>query len=254
MRRENRKVLLLLDNAASHTQGDLELTNVTLEFLTPNTTSHLQPMDAGKIQNFKVHYKKMLTRHYIDTIDEGKELECLNLKQAIYFVRDAWKEVKLETIAHCFAHTNILPIPQHQSTLSSTTSQVSGQSDDVEELESLLQLYPNEHLTASEYLTLYDDLETGDHLSDEQIIQIVQPADGDGDDDDDDGNDDVPKLPPVSLSEAKKALESALRCFESHEGFGEEEIDSIRTLIKHVATVQKKNSVQTTLFSYFSKT
>ena len=31
MRRENRKVLLLLDNAASHTQGDLELTNVTLE-------------------------------------------------------------------------------------------------------------------------------------------------------------------------------------------------------------------------------
>ena len=95
---------------------------------------NLQPMDAGIIQNFKVHYKKMLMRHYIDTIDEGKELEHLNLKQAIYFVRDAWKEVKLVTIAH----TNILPIPQHQSTLSSTTSQVSGQSDDVEELESLM--------------------------------------------------------------------------------------------------------------------
>ena len=93
-------------------------------------------------------------------------------------------------------------------------------------------------------------METGDHLSDEQIIQIVLPADGDGDD----GNDDVPELSPVSLSEAKKALESALRCFESHEGFGEEEIDSTRTLIKHVATVQKKYSVQTTLFSYFSKT
>ena len=46
MRRESRKAVLLLDNASSHTQDDLELTNVILEFLTPNTTSHLQPIDA----------------------------------------------------------------------------------------------------------------------------------------------------------------------------------------------------------------
>ena len=101
-----------------------------------------------------------------------------------------------------------------------------------------------------------DDFQTGDHLSDEQIIQIVLPADGHGEDDgddDDDDNDDVPELPPLSLSGAKKSLESTLRCFESHQGFGEEEIDSICKLIKHVATVQKKPSYKPFFFLIFQR-
>ena len=34
--------------------GNNKLTNITLVYLPPNTTAHLQPMDAGIIQNFKV--------------------------------------------------------------------------------------------------------------------------------------------------------------------------------------------------------
>jgi hypothetical protein len=47
MRLVSRKVILLVDNAASHTKGDLHLSNVKLHFLPPNTTAHIQPMDAG---------------------------------------------------------------------------------------------------------------------------------------------------------------------------------------------------------------
>ena len=51
----NRNVILLCDNAASHTQGDLHLRSLKLHFLPPNTTSHIQPMDAGIIKTFLRH-------------------------------------------------------------------------------------------------------------------------------------------------------------------------------------------------------
>ena len=65
MRLARRKVILLVDNAASYNQGDLQLRNVTLHFLPPNTTAHIQPMDAGIIKAFKAHHRKQLVQHYI---------------------------------------------------------------------------------------------------------------------------------------------------------------------------------------------
>ena len=56
MRLQNRKILLLVDNAPVHiVDEDVNLTNVTVHFLPPNTTSHLQPCDAGIINSFKVN-------------------------------------------------------------------------------------------------------------------------------------------------------------------------------------------------------
>ena len=52
MYRERRKVILLLDNAPVHEQCD-EFSNVKLVFLSANTTSKLQPLDAGVIAAFK---------------------------------------------------------------------------------------------------------------------------------------------------------------------------------------------------------
>src|SRR5438128_7889369 len=55
MRRHNRKILLLVDNAPTHVISNLEnLTNIRLHYLPPNTTAHLQPCDAGIIHSFKV--------------------------------------------------------------------------------------------------------------------------------------------------------------------------------------------------------
>jgi hypothetical protein len=51
-----RKILLLLDNAGSHSIHGLELRNIVIKFLPPNTTSKLQPPDAGIIANFNSKY------------------------------------------------------------------------------------------------------------------------------------------------------------------------------------------------------
>lgn len=52
MVKQNRKILLFIDNCPSH--ADSELSNVNLMFLPANTTSRLQPLDAGIIKCFKV--------------------------------------------------------------------------------------------------------------------------------------------------------------------------------------------------------
>ena len=66
---QNRKILLLIDNASSHfnpdkdnnqkieESGNLNLSHVRVHFLLPNTMAHLQPMDAGIIKSFKAIYK-----------------------------------------------------------------------------------------------------------------------------------------------------------------------------------------------------
>jgi DDE superfamily endonuclease len=51
------RVLLLLDNCPSHKLEGLNLQHVEICFLPPNTTSKIQPMDAGIIMSFKKKYR-----------------------------------------------------------------------------------------------------------------------------------------------------------------------------------------------------
>ena len=56
-------ILLFVDNCTA--QYDVVPSNVKLIFLFPNTTSKLQPCDAGIIKTVKVHYRKKLQCHII---------------------------------------------------------------------------------------------------------------------------------------------------------------------------------------------
>jgi len=103
-----RKVILLVDNAASHTTGDLNLRSVRLHFLPPNTTAHIQPMDAGIIKTFKTYYRKQLIQLYIECAETG-EPQTVNIKQALSMIKKSWDSVSTGTIANCFRHVQILP-------------------------------------------------------------------------------------------------------------------------------------------------
>ncbi|KAH9139171.1 hypothetical protein AeRB84_016553 [Aphanomyces euteiches] len=67
---EKRHVILLLDNASSH-RYEGELSNTSIAMLPPNTTSSLQPQDAGVIRSFKAKLSRMKTQ---DTIRKAEKL------------------------------------------------------------------------------------------------------------------------------------------------------------------------------------
>ena len=73
MLKENRRILMFLDNCTSHsTTIQNKLTNVKLIFLPANSTSLLQPLDQGIIQNFKVLYRKLLIERILVEIDRER--------------------------------------------------------------------------------------------------------------------------------------------------------------------------------------
>jgi hypothetical protein len=71
MKLENRKILLFIDNCPAPNH-DIELSSIKVHFLPPNTTSILQFMDQGVIQNFKMYYRREIIRRLVDNIDNNK--------------------------------------------------------------------------------------------------------------------------------------------------------------------------------------
>ena len=68
--RERRNILLLMDNVSSHSH-DLtdKFSNIKVVFLPVNTTSRLQPLNAGVTKNFKVFYLKCLVNtHWLESM------------------------------------------------------------------------------------------------------------------------------------------------------------------------------------------
>src|SRR5437763_7644400 len=103
-----RQTLLLLDNAPSHNITNLNLQNTTIFFLPPNTTSRMQPMDAGIIMSFKCHYRSYFVKWLLHQYESGAEDKKMDILSAIRFVVRAWDEVAKGTISNCFRHTEIL--------------------------------------------------------------------------------------------------------------------------------------------------
>lgn len=104
MGKQNRKVLLFLDNATSH--PDLQLRNIKLHFFPPNTTSYSQPLDQGIIQNFKIHYRRMMLTRILSEMDNITSADQLanrfNVLQSLLWISAAIKNIGNSCVKKCF--------------------------------------------------------------------------------------------------------------------------------------------------------
>lgn len=110
MQSQNRRVVLLCDNASCHKVEGLTLSHVEVVFLPPNLTAWLQPMDAGIIRAFKGKYRSLFAQHALDRDAAGiSEPYKIDQLEAMRLADSAWDDVSPETIQNCWRHTGICP-------------------------------------------------------------------------------------------------------------------------------------------------
>jgi hypothetical protein len=112
MKRCDRSIVLLGDNAPTHTVEDAEvdeelgfkvmnLSNVKLIFLPANTTSVIEPLDQGTIAAVKAHYRWLLVRWLLTEAGaaENKDKSLRELKPLL-LPDDAMAAAGMDAV-HC---------------------------------------------------------------------------------------------------------------------------------------------------------
>jgi hypothetical protein len=99
---------MFIDNCRAH-PVNLSFSNVKIIILPENTTSVLQPMDAGIIKCFKGYYRIRAARFLIKWTEQnqfGDKLEqnAIQFNQPIDMAVSLWGDVTSKTISNCFRH------------------------------------------------------------------------------------------------------------------------------------------------------
>ncbi|XP_050024797.2 tigger transposable element-derived protein 6-like [Dermacentor andersoni] len=103
MRRQGRRVCLLLDNCSAHHILDVELTNVVLKYFPPNCTSVIQPLDQGVLRSLKCAYRQRVMQRLLLNVETGRDTK-LDLFMALQMMAAAWAATGRPVIANCFTH------------------------------------------------------------------------------------------------------------------------------------------------------
>lgn len=264
MSHAKRYVLLLIDNAGCHPEElKGKYSNVKVVFLPPNTTSKLQPLDLGIIQNFKTHYRRLLLRYVLAKIDScscaSEVAKSVNILTAIRWISQAWKEVKPDTITKCFKSCGILT---DEMSVSSRDEEDPFQDIDAGlELSGLISsmLGTEGHCSADEYVNGDNNIPTCVEIDDEnweetflESLAANNVSESLADEDESDTEDLDLQPPPPKIGNYREAIESLeeIRNFlESHAHFTE--ASTANSLIDQVAQLHSAGVKQSTLHDYF---
>lgn len=88
--------------------------NIKVTFLTKNTTSRTQPLDAGIIKVWRTYHKRKLLRHIVSQADGGRSanriVKSVNLLMAVRWIVNACNEVKGDVISKWPRHVGMYPL------------------------------------------------------------------------------------------------------------------------------------------------
>jgi hypothetical protein len=204
---KKKKIILFMDNATCHgSAASLKLSNIKIEYLPTNTTSLIQPMDAGVIKNFKCHYRRKILQKILSSLEEDEALSAkdmaksVSLLDAIHMLKSAWDEVKSTTVVNCFKQCKFPATadePAEEEPERSETLQASDED-------------PPFGMTQKEFLLYVECNENVDvcgEFSDAELLQMVrQDQDKSDEEDENHPEDDKETEAPPSNSEALKLL------------------------------------------------
>jgi len=185
MRSQNRNVLIFLDNAACH--PNIELSNMKILMLHPNTTSITQPMEQGVIYTFKSYYRKFLLQSILCKMDNFSSAhqfaKSISVLDAVNWIALACDNVKPECVRNCFRKAGFL----------------SNEGTNIDLPENALKEINEECVTANvdteNIITFDNKLETHQTYDSVSFLEEEEKEGENNDDDDDDSEtNDEPKI------------------------------------------------------------
>ncbi|CAK9298334.1 unnamed protein product, partial [Gordionus sp. m RMFG-2023] len=102
---DNRNIIIFLNDLFNYTNN--ELSNIKLVFIPPTSSSFMQPLDQGIIQNFKVLYRSSFIKRVISDMELDTKHD-IDLMDAIYWVSKAAKDINPTIIKKCFYKSGFL--------------------------------------------------------------------------------------------------------------------------------------------------
>ena len=203
IRAQSRKVVPLIDNCPAHPEIK-NLTNINLIFLPPNTMTVLHPMDQGKIQSCKAHYRK---KFCIKAVQSNKLLPKISILQATKHLVSAWNAVSKKTVVNCFKKSNISQSNQ-QTAVNDDDNLFKSLQEDLKKLHDLDNdaIHPN--LSAESFADLDSEVVTSASFfnDDDTVAEVIEGENEESEDDQDDEESTPPTRP--SANEVGDALEA----------------------------------------------
>ena len=242
------RAILLLDNAPSHPDVDLLQSDdgeISCIYLPPNTTSLIQAMDQGVLENIKRRYKCDLLLRLLDDEADSRNMadfsKTLMIKDAILMSARSWDEVKAGTIIKSWS--KLLKCQDVSD------KEVEGAGDDVD-VNSLLNDMdvPSEEKT--DWLTA-DERDPGyREFSEEEIVSIARDENTENAKEEDDE-----EITPLTVSHAKacQALQTVLMYLEQQPKAPMGTMVILTGLLLETAKRRVMNQRQTKINDYFSK-
>ena len=250
LQKEGRHILLLIDNAPGHVVDEEEqaISNVKVEFLPPNTTSKIQPMDAGIIAAFKRHYRKLHLQNAIDRDERGEtELYKVDQLTAMRWCHAAWGEVSMETIANCFRHTGILGTNQEALPPQAGAAEQAVE----EELQAYLDQLPLRDPMSVDQLISPPEENGSAHieLADDEIVALVKESAEAVDGDEEEQREELNQQPQLSKAEKLRSLGIVAELLDVTDERQRDIHNFVRQLQRQI---RAESAVQSTLDRWFS--
>lgn len=248
LRKRKRKILLLIDNCSAHPEIS-GLKNIKIEFLPPNSTSVIQPMDQGVIRSFKSHYRKQLILMLLDRRERMGTTKNANINvlEAIRLMNDAWEEVTSKCISNCFRKSGLSWVSEDEKT---------AEEEETDEEEDLPQPTANLGISPVEfenYVSIDDDVLTSNIPTPEDIVQQIQAEAASKNnevEEDSDEEEECQAEPPPTYSMALECAEKLQRFLETRGAT--DDVFRAMSLVRRKITNERDNiKVQSKLTNYF---
>jgi DDE superfamily endonuclease/Tc5 transposase DNA-binding domain len=263
-RHVNRPVLLLIDNAPSHIFEGLELQNVEILCLPPNTTSKLQPLDAGIIATFKKHYRRRQIAWGLDQLDVGENPYKVNQLQAMRWVRMVWNALNPLVIGNCWRHTGLLDTSNNNQSNIAPSLSIDEEMADMEfaaDFNNFIRITNIQSaMPLDDFLNPASESDVHEFLTDEQIIETVQQVEDENEEDEEQL---APPSPYLNIPKSNRIviLAQTIAFIENTpDGWKKEQQNTVqclrrmqRDLRNEVIREQEEKRTQTSITSFFNR-